>query len=63
MRTKFRVGVAGDDVWEYLDGNTWRPIPADIIHWGETAPGGRATLFRIGTDGALTCFWPPQSGN
>lgn len=62
VRTKFRVGVKGADVWEFLDGEQWREIPADIIHWGESAPGGAATLFRLGVGGALVCFWPPQGG-
>lgn len=67
VRTQFRVGVKGDDVWEFWDQSAappgWQEIPADIIHWNEEAPDGQATLFRMGGDGALTCFFPPQSGN
>ena len=60
VHTKFRVGVTGDDVWEWLDGTTWRIVPADIIHWGEHAPDGQATLFVFGS--TPTCFYPPEDG-
>lgn len=66
VRTKFRVGVKGADDWEFFDTAAsppaWREIPADIIHFGEHAPDGQATLFRLGSAGALVCFWPPQGG-
>ena len=67
VKTRFRVSKRdGADVWEFWDETAtppgFREIPADIIHWGETAPGGEATLFRLGPTGALVCFWPPQGG-
>lgn len=67
VHTRFRVGVKGADVWEFWDEfaapSGWREVPADIIHWGEAAPDGQPTLFRLGAGGALTCFWPGESGN
>jgi len=66
VKTKFRVGAKGADDWEFWDDAAspaaWREIPPDIIHWGESAPGGEATLFRLGVGGALVCFWPPEGG-
>ena len=64
IKTKFRVGTKGDDVWEYLNSNgEWEIIPADIIHWGESAPDGQPTLFIVPQTGILTCFYPGESGN
>ena len=31
FKTRFRVGTQNEDQWEYLDGETWKVIPADII--------------------------------
>ena len=67
VRSKFRVSSKdGADVWEFFDNDAsppaWREIPADIIHVGEHAPDGQATLFRLGAGGALVCFWPPEGG-
>ena len=50
------------DEWYWWKDNNWVRIPDDIIHWGESAPGGQATLF-VTTSGLETCFWPPDSGN
>ena len=62
VRTQFRVSHSGStDQWWWLDGATWREVPADIIHWGESAPDGQPTLFAIG-DGTPTCFYPGESG-
>lgn len=61
VRTKFRVNASGDDAWEWLDGETWKPVPPDIIHWNEHAPDGQPTLF-VMPGGALTCFFPPDGG-
>jgi hypothetical protein len=46
VKTQFRVNRldAGDE-WYWLDGQDWRRIPDDIIHWGETAPSKQPTLF------------------
>lgn len=62
FRTQFRVNKqSGDDEWYYLtDAGVWKRIPADIIHWGESAPGGQPTLFIY--HGQETCFWPGQGG-
>ena len=61
VRTRFTVNRsdAGDE-WFYLDGETWKRIPPDVIHWGETAPGGQPTLFVY--SGTETCFFPGDSG-
>jgi hypothetical protein len=46
VKTQFRVNrrTSGDE-WYWLDGETWRRVPDDIIHWGETAPSKQPTLF------------------
>lgn len=67
VKTRFRVSKRdGADAWEFWDDAasppSFQPIPPDIIHWGERAPGGAATLFRLGPGGALVCFWPPEGG-
>ena len=61
VRTRFTVNKtdAGDE-WFYLDDDIWKRIPPDIIHWGETAPGGQPTLFVY--SGKETCFFPGDSG-
>jgi len=59
VKTKFRVGAA--DEWWWLDGETWRRIPDDIIHWDQHSPKGEAVLFAVG--GHPVCFFPPESGN
>jgi hypothetical protein len=60
VRTKFRVGEAGADVWEWLNGDKWQRIPDDIIHRDEFSPGGEAVLFAVG--GQPVCFFLPQGG-
>lgn len=62
VKTKFRVSksAGANDEWWWLDGATWKKIPDDIIHWGETAPGGEPTLFVYA--GQETCFWPADGG-
>jgi hypothetical protein len=61
VKTQFKVGGAGNDEWYWLDGNTWRRVPSDVIHWDERAPNGEAVLFSLGS--RPTCFFPPGSGN
>jgi hypothetical protein len=70
VRTRFRVDRAsGADQWFYLKDDRWELVPADIIHWGESAPDGEATLFVLAREhgghpaGTPTCFWPPRGGN
>jgi hypothetical protein len=61
VKTQFRVNRASaGDEWYWLDGQQWRRIPDDIIHWGETAPDKQPTLFVY--QGHETCFWPGDSG-
>lgn len=62
VKTKFSVNhTSHGDEWFYenIPGN-WKRIPPDIIHWGQSAPGGRPTLFVYGKD--ETCFFPGDSG-
>jgi hypothetical protein len=61
VRTKFNVNRtnAGDE-WFWLDGETWRRIPDDIIHWDKRAPNGQPTLFVY--SGKETCFFPGDGG-
>lgn len=58
VKTKFRAG-AGDE-WYWLDDETWRRVPDDIINWGERTPDGQAVLFAVG--GQPVCFFPADSG-
>jgi hypothetical protein len=61
VKTQFRVNKAtSGDEWYWLDGEDWRRVPDDIIHWGESAPGGRPTLFVY--QDKETCFWPGDPG-
>jgi hypothetical protein len=60
VKTRFRPTMSGDDGWEYLDGNQWRRVPDDIIHWDKTAPSGDPVMFAI--NGQPVCFFPPQGG-
>ena len=52
--------TSGGDEWYWLNGERWRRIPDDIIHWGKSAPGGKPTLFVY--SGAETCFFPGDGG-
>lgn len=62
VQTKFNVNrVDGRDEWYWLNGDKWQRIPDDIIHWGESAPGGKPTLFVL-PDGRPTCFYPGEGG-
>ena len=61
VKTRFTVNkTTSGDEWFWLDGEEWRRIPPDIIHWGETAPSGEPTLFVY--SGKETCFFPGDSG-
>ncbi len=62
VKTKFNVVLADgekypQDAWFWLDGDRWRRVPDDVIHWGEHAPDGQPTLFVY--SGRETCFYPP----
>lgn len=60
VKTRFRVASDGSDDWEYLDGNTWREVPPDIIHHDRSAPGGEPVMFAI--LGIPVCFFKPSGG-
>jgi hypothetical protein len=46
VKTRFRVDrTTYEDEWWYLDGNTWRKVPADIVHWNDPTPDGQPVLF------------------
>lgn len=61
VKTQFRVTSTGaHDEWWWLDGDMWRKVPDDIIHWGVSAPGGKPTLFVF--QGKETCFFPGDGG-
>src|SRR5262245_35452895 len=51
FRTRFRVGAAREDVWEFLDRDArWKVVPADIISEAPS-PDGEPILFRRAQDG------------
>lgn len=58
VKTKFKT-TTGDEWW-WLDGATWRQVPADIIHWDQHAPDGQPVMFAVG--GLPVCFFPPDGG-
>ena len=61
VKTQFRVNkTTKGDEWYWLDGEQWRRIPDDIIHWGRTAPNRQPTLFIY--SGKETCFFPGDGG-
>ena len=61
VKTKFNVNRTNSgDEWYWLDGDHWRRIPNDVIHWGRHAPGGQPTLFIY--SGKETCFFPGDGG-
>src|SRR6201995_5067782 len=62
VNTKFQVNkVDGRDEWDSEDTpGHFKRIPEDVIHWGESAPGGQPTLFVY--SGKETCFYPGQGG-
>ncbi len=61
VKTKFNVNkTSSGDEWFWLDGEQWRRIPDDIIHWQEHAPSGQPTLFIY--NGKETCFFPGDGG-
>lgn len=61
VKTRFRVSrESAEDEWWYLDGNQWRKVPSDIIHWNDPTPDGQPVLFVY--SGQPTCFYPGDSG-
>jgi hypothetical protein len=72
VKTRFRVDrSSGQDEWYYLKNGKFERIPLDIIHWGESAPGGKPTLFVLSDHwadafhrphGTPTCFYPGEGG-
>jgi hypothetical protein len=61
FRTRFRVGTVGEDVWEYLDGEAWKVIPADIIKESPSLDA-EPILFRSKRTGVEYCFFKPNGG-
>ena len=61
FKTRFRVGADNEDQWEYLDGDTWKIIPADIIS-NEPSLDNTPILFKNRVDGKELCFFKPQGG-
>jgi hypothetical protein len=61
FKTRFRVSNNGGDQWEYLDGETWKIIPADIIH-EEPSLDNTPVLFKHRLNGVELCFFKPQGG-
>ncbi len=72
VKTQFRVDrKSGEDQWFYLEHGTWKQVPPDIIHYGESAPDNQPTLFIIKDEtadvwhlphGTPSCFYPPAGG-
>lgn len=69
VKTQFRVDRKnGADAWFYWKNDHWEEIPSDIIHWNESAPDNKPTLFALDHDvlgakkGDLTCFYPGSGG-
>jgi hypothetical protein len=61
VKTHFRVDRAtAEDQWWWLDVNTWRLVPPDIIHWNDPTPDGQPILFAY--MGTPTCFYPGDTG-
>jgi hypothetical protein len=61
VKTKFNINkTSAGDEWYWLDGEQWRRIPDDIIHWEERAPTKLPTLFIY--NGKETCFFPGDGG-
>jgi hypothetical protein len=62
VKTQFHVNKTdGGDEWFYEDmPGHFKRIPPDVIHWGQSAPGGKPTLFVY--SGKETCFFPGDSG-
>jgi hypothetical protein len=48
-----------EDRWYYRrPGTQWKEIHPDTIHWGESAPDGKSTLFIYNASGQELCFYP-----
>ena len=61
VKTRFTVNKTNNgDEWYWLDGEEWRRVPNDIVHWGRSAPGGKPTLFVY--SGQETCLFPGDGG-
>lgn len=59
---EFKVvpGSAGkeDEWWYQRPGTDWKLIHPDTVHWGESAPNGKSTLFLYNVTGEELCFYP-----
>ena len=62
FRTRFRVGQAGEDVWEYeIVPGVWKVIPPDIIK-DNPSLDSEPILFRSRNTGVEYCFFKPNGG-
>ncbi len=58
-----RVGRDKDPEWWYRrPGTDWKLIHPDTVHWGDSAPDGKATLFIYNSSGEELCFYPAAGG-
>jgi hypothetical protein len=69
VNAKFRFTKEdGNPAWYFQRAGVWLRIPDDIIHWDQSAPDNKPTLFALAHDtlgqpaGTLTCFYPPSGG-
>lgn len=57
---KYIIRPDGKDGWRWNDNGVLKDIPLDIIHWYDSAPDNKPTLFVY--NGVMTCFYPPSGG-
>jgi len=55
-----RTTIFGVTQWYWLDGATWKQIPADIVQYGQFPPNNEPVLFIY--QGEAVCFFPPDVG-
>lgn len=62
FKTRFRVGVSGQDAWEYLEEDgQWKAVPADIV-LDQPGLDGEPRLFKRIATGEPLCFVKPNGG-
>jgi hypothetical protein len=57
---KFIIRPDGKDGSRWNDNGVIRDIPAEIIHWEDSAPDNKPMLFVYSE--VMTCFFPPSGG-
>jgi hypothetical protein len=61
VKTSFNVNrTSNGDEWYWLDGDRWRRIPDDVIHWGAMRPAVSPRCSSIREK--ETCFFPGDGG-